>query len=925
MTVTAPLFEANLKCPTKCFLRSLGETGMGNVYADWLQTQKEVSRSESIKRLLAESAPGECVIGPSSTDNLKMARWRLAVDFVARAENLESSIHAVQRVPPEERGNPAQFIPMRFVFTNKLTTDDKLLLVFDALVLSEMLGYEVGVGKIIHGEDHARFKVKTSTFMSEVRKLTGKIMTLLASSAPPELVLNQHCAECEFRTRCRQEAIEKDDLSLLANITESERKAYRSKGIFTVAQLAYTFRPRRRPKRLRDKREKYHHSLKALAIREGKIHIVGSPELKIEGTPVYLDVEGLPDRDFYYLIGMRIRTGDSVAQYSLWADSADDEKKIWNEFLRVLVTVENPVLVHYGSYETTFLKRMHARYGDPPADATGTARTLTPSVNLLSTIFAQIYYPTFSNGLKDIASFLGFSWSDAEASGARSVVWRHIWEASKDPAIKEKLVTYNAEDCDALALIAQSILRLATRQANRENTYSDEVGVVRVDALSPLVSKWRRFSSPLRELEIVTNAAHWDYQRDRIYVRSSTPLKRARPKAKTNPKSVWRVDKTVDCETSNRCPRCHRKGMKYGPVRPRARQEMLFGLSSLKRRVIQYRYQPYWCSSCRETFGVDEKLLKRGKPARYGRSLLAYLFYQIIELYIPTRIVAESVRRLFGLVLNTGTQALLKSQMAEYYSDTHQQILKRLISGELIHVDETHVRIRGKRAYVWVFTNMHEVAYLYSATREGELAYATLGEFKGVLVSDFYAVYDSLDCPQQRCLIHLVRDLNGELLEHAYDEELKRIVKIFGVLLKGIVEDVDRHGLKKHFLRKHLVSVDRFYRDVIDIEYQSGAAVTCAQRFAKNRDKLFTFLKFDGIPWNNNNAEHAIKAFAKLRDVIQGLSTEKSIQEYLILLSVCQTCKYQGLDFLDFLRSGEKDIETFAQLARREQRSSPCR
>jgi hypothetical protein len=63
----------------------------------------------------------------------------------------------------------------------------------------------------------------------------------------------------------------------------------------------YTFRPRRRPRRQRDKREKYHHALKALAIREQKIHIVGSPELKLEGTPVYLDVEGLPDHDYHSL------------------------------------------------------------------------------------------------------------------------------------------------------------------------------------------------------------------------------------------------------------------------------------------------------------------------------------------------------------------------------------------------------------------------------------------------------------------------------------------------------------------------------------------------------------------------------------------------------------------------------------------------
>jgi hypothetical protein len=36
----------------------------------------------------------------------------------------------------------------------------------------------------------------------------------------------------------------------------------------------------------------------------------------------------------------------------------------------------------------------------------------------------------------------------------------------------------------------------------------------------------------------------------------------------------------------------------------------------------------------------------------------------------------------------------------------------------------------------------------------------------------------------------------------------------------------------------------------------------------KNRDKLFTFLEYDGVSWNNNNAEHAIKAFARLREFI---------------------------------------------------------
>jgi predicted RecB family nuclease len=260
----------------------------------------------------------------------------MGFDVDATAQNLETRLYAVERVPPDGRGKAAQFIPVRFVFTNKLGKDEKLLLAFDAFVLSDILRRGIGLGKIIHGDNHATLKVKTQPPFAEVRKRLEKITTLLSNPTPPDLILNRHCAECEFQDRCRQKAMEKDDLSLLAGMNEKERKKHHSKGIFTITQLSCTFRPRRRPRRLRDKREKYHHSLKALAIRERNIHIIGSPELKIEGTPVYLDVEGLPDRDFYYLIGVRIGTGESAVQHSLWADSLQDEKHIWNAFLSIL-------------------------------------------------------------------------------------------------------------------------------------------------------------------------------------------------------------------------------------------------------------------------------------------------------------------------------------------------------------------------------------------------------------------------------------------------------------------------------------------------------------------------------------------------------------------------------------------------------------
>src|ERR1017187_9717096 len=263
MRITSPICDAFLKCATKCHLRSLGERGSGNEYAEWVRGQDESYQREAVRRLQEAVPETERVIAPPATESLKAAQWRLAVDVLAQTPDtsadspvheprsneetraldgprseqlLESCLHAVERVPSEGRGKPAQFVPIRFVFRNKLTKDDRLLLAFDSLVLSQVLGRAVSLGKIIHGDDHATLKVKTSAMTGEVRKRLQKVFALLSNPAPPDLVLNRHCAECEFQARCRKIAVEKDDLSLLARMSAKERQKLRNKGIFTITR-----------------------------------------------------------------------------------------------------------------------------------------------------------------------------------------------------------------------------------------------------------------------------------------------------------------------------------------------------------------------------------------------------------------------------------------------------------------------------------------------------------------------------------------------------------------------------------------------------------------------------------------------------------------------------------------------------------------
>ncbi len=76
------------------------------------------------------------------------------------------------------------------------------------------------------------------------------------------------------------------------------------------------------------------------------------------------------------------------------------------------------------------------------------------------------------------------------------------------------------------------------------------------------------------------------------------------------------------------------------------------------------------------------------------------------------------------------------------YLGTYQNILQRITHGKLVHADETQIQIGSDVHYVWVFTNLTEVAYIHSPSREASIARNLLCDFKGVLVSDFYGGYD---------------------------------------------------------------------------------------------------------------------------------------------------------------------------------------
>src|SRR6267142_5209027 len=156
------------------------------------------------------------------------------------------------------------------------------------------------------------------------------------SPKPPPVLLNHHCSTCPFQRMCRAQAIQEDHLSLLGGITPKEIRKFNSKGIFTIHQLSYTFRPRRIRNRPSHYTRPHSFELQALALQNRKIHVHETPILPHAPVDIYFDIEGLPDRNFHYLLGLVIHDEGKVSHHYFWADNKDEETMIFQQFLALL-------------------------------------------------------------------------------------------------------------------------------------------------------------------------------------------------------------------------------------------------------------------------------------------------------------------------------------------------------------------------------------------------------------------------------------------------------------------------------------------------------------------------------------------------------------------------------------------------------------
>ena len=243
---------------------------------------------------------------------------------------------------------------------------------------------------------------------------------------------------------------------------------------------------------------------------------------------------------------------------------------------------------------------------------------------------------------------------------------------------------------------------------------------------------------------------------------------------------------------SRTCPGC--KGKQITRLSNKKHSKLAYDLKftegAIRRQVIRCTAVRYRCEECKRTF-LPSKYKRLDK---YLNGLKSWAMYQHVVHRISLKHLAAMFEDCFGLRIRFQEIHMMKSLMARRYRATCKRILDRIVKGGLIHADETHTNLKKVKGYVWVLTNLEDVHYMYRPNREAAFLHDLLKGFKGVLVSDFYGGYDSLPCEQQKCLVHLIRDINDDLKGNPYDEEFKALAAEFAKLLRSIVGTIDKYG-----------------------------------------------------------------------------------------------------------------------------------
>ncbi len=399
---------------------------------------------------------------------------------------LEAHPTLLQRIEGESRWGSHSYRPVLARQGRRLTREHRLVLSFWGRLLAEHQQAAVPHGLVLAGSGRELQRERLALGSGLQRQLDDSLERLeldLARPVPPPLVSDRKkCTLCSWRGLCDREAVAEGHLSEVSGIGGKRRELLVALGITSLPQLAASD-----PDQLADELAAHgeqHREVAPQLVAQARVQAAGQPRRTAPGSALpelasapgvlLYDIESDPDARDDFLHGLlrleRLPEGgwpSSAAgtgrYHPLLALQEHGEARLWARMRALLERYSDWPVLHYGETESLALLRMAERQGAGEAER---SRLRGRLVDVHQRLRRHWLLPVNSYGLKAVATWLGFHWSQKGVDGARALLWWRQWRywrhQSSSPRLSgqrlRRIFRYNRDDSLATWTVAHWLL-----------------------------------------------------------------------------------------------------------------------------------------------------------------------------------------------------------------------------------------------------------------------------------------------------------------------------------------------------------------------------------------------------------------------------------------------------------------------------------
>lgn len=319
--------------------------------------------------------------------------------------------------------------------------------------------------------------------------------------------------------------------------------------------------------------------------------------------------------------------------------------------------------------------------------------------------------------------------------------------------------------------------------------------------------------------------------------------------------------------------------------------------------VIGYVLEQGTCPHCQKQ--VQAPLPPEAAPGGIGPRLQASAAYLRTEGRVSLTPLQRYFSEVLGISVSRGWLHESGVALSRHLAPAWERLAEQIRAAEVLNLDETGFG-RKDRDWIWVALSARTALFHFSDTRGARALKAILPEdFRGVIGTDRYGAYSTLkSAVRQFCWAHLRREFvalsecpkaDVATLGRQLLAEQEEIFTLWHAFRNGVISRDDLRSVSA-------ISLARLKRNLLRAtQMEHKTARTLGKALIKHWQKLWVFLKVEGVEPTNNKAERALRPLVILKRIFQRLPSVEGKRFFERLLSLGATARIRGVAYFDWL------------------------